>query len=284
MSNLSGMASGTRVFEATRRRVRAAAGRASSGAVHLVWDWVRRSGAVTPEHPGRLRFRALGAGSTLAFPQGTVFNEGWIEIGPFCIISERVTLSAGFVPGLELGPEPVIRIGGGCVIGRGSHLVGHQSIELGDNVWTGPFVYISDQNHEYRDPDLPIGKQWPRNEPVVIGDGSWIGTGAVILPGARLGRNVVVAANSVVRGEVPDHSVVAGAPAKVVRRYAPETGWDPPFRTAPPRPLPEGVTHEQLVALLGWDLHPPRADEPTAGEGVGEPAGDESPDAADPVG
>lgn len=88
--------------------------------------------------------------------------------------------------------------------------------------------------------------------PVEIGPGCWLGTGAVILPGARLGRNVVVAAGAVVRGEVPDHAVVAGAPARIVRRWQPETGWQPPLRTPAPVPIPEGVTPEQLraVALL----------------------------------
>jgi acetyltransferase-like isoleucine patch superfamily enzyme len=57
----------------------------------------------------------------------------------------------------------------------------------------------------------------------------------VVLPGTRLGRNVVVAANAVVRGEVPDHCVVAGAPAKVVRRFV-NGRWEPPLRDVPIRP------------------------------------------------
>jgi hypothetical protein len=65
---------------------------------------------------------------------------------------------------------------------------------------------------------------------------------------------VVVAAGAVVRGEVPDHSVVAGAPAKVVRSWDPELGWQPPLRTPAPVPVPDGVTHEQLAALAEWDL------------------------------
>ncbi|MFJ1707710.1 acyltransferase [Kitasatospora sp. NPDC088346] len=241
------------LLTAARSRGRRAAGRL----VHRGWRWVQEVGAVSNQNPGPYRFGELGDGSKLAFPLGTVFNEQSISIGPFCIIGERVTISAGFLPGLDLGPEPIVRIGGGCVIGRGSHLVGHQSIVLGDNVWTGPGVYITDQAHEYRDTELPIGKQWPRNEPVEIGAGSWIGTGAVILPGARIGRNVVVAANAVVRGEIPDHSVVAGAPAKVVRSWTEDEGWQPPIRYDAPRPLPEGVTAEQLRALVGWDLHLP---------------------------
>jgi hypothetical protein len=108
--------------------------------------------------------------------------------------------------------------------------VGHQSIEIGDDVFTGPNVYITDQNHSYGDPRTPIGRQWPENNPVVIGDGCWIGTGAIILPGTRLGRNVAVAGGAVVRGEFPDHSVVGGVPAKVLRSYDPDLGWQPPLR------------------------------------------------------
>lgn len=249
----AGVAARTSVAAAVRAGGRRALGRL----VHRGWQWVQQAGGVTNESPGPYRFGALGDGTRLAFPLGAVFNEQWITIGPFSIIGERVTISAGFLPGLDLGPDPIVRIGGGCVIGRDSHIVGHQSIVLGDDVWTGPGVYISDQAHEYRDTELPIGKQWPRNEPVEIGSGSWIGTGAVILPGARLGRNVVVAAGSVVRGVVPDHSVVAGAPARVVRSWTAEEGWQPPLRHDPPAPVPEGVTAEQLRALVGWDLRLP---------------------------
>jgi hypothetical protein len=90
-------------------------------------------------------------------------------------------------------------------------------------------------------------------ESVEIGPGCWIGTGAVILPGARIGRNVVVAAGAVVRGAVPDHAVVAGAPARIVRRWTPADGWQPPLRTPPPVPIPAGVTPEQLLAIADLD-------------------------------
>ena len=60
---------------------------------------------------------------------------------------------------------------------------------------------------------------------MTIGAGTWIGHGVVILPGTRIGRNVVVAAGAVVRGEVEDHAVVAGSPARVVRRLEPGVGW-----------------------------------------------------------
>ena len=119
------------------------------------------------------------------------------------------------VPGQDLGDRPpVLRIGDRCVIGRGSHIVAHHSIVIGDDVFTGPYVYITDQNHSYADPTLPIGRQWPSNTAVSIGAGSWLGAGVIVLPGACIGRNVVVAAGSVVRGQVPDRCVVAGVPGQ----------------------------------------------------------------------
>ena len=117
-----------------------------------------------------------------------------MEIGTGTMIGTGTTLSAGFAPGQNLGDRCIVRIGDRVVLGRGSHVVGHSSIDIGDDVYTGPYVYITDQNHTYADPDIPIGRQWPTNQPVRIGAGSWLGTGVVVLPGADIGRNVVVAA------------------------------------------------------------------------------------------
>ncbi|MFF2655646.1 acyltransferase [Streptomyces sp. NPDC058045] len=218
-------------------------------AVHGSWAWAQGVGAVSREHPGKLRFGAIGPGTRLAFPQGTVFNERWIHLGAHCVIGEQVTLTAGLMPDLDLGPEPILRIGDGVVLGRGSHLIADTTVTVGADCYVGPYVYVTSTNHSYDDPHRPIGHQWPRTEPVAIGPGCWIGTGAVILPGARIGRNVVVAAGAVVRGEVPDHSVVAGAPARVVRRWSAAEGWQPPLRTPAPVPVPDGVTAQQLSDL-----------------------------------
>jgi acetyltransferase-like isoleucine patch superfamily enzyme len=192
------------------------------------WHRMQNAGTVTAESAAGRRFSAFGPGSLMAFPTGAVYGEHWIEVGDKTMIAELVTMCAGMAPGLDLGPEPVLRVGNGCVIGRGSHIVAHHSIEIGDDVFTGPYVYITDQNHKYEDISLPIGRQWPVNSAVKIGAGSWLGTGAVILPGADIGRNVVVAAGSVVRGAVPDNCVVAGVPAKVVRQHVEGVGWGRP--------------------------------------------------------
>ncbi|HSB85693.1 MAG TPA: acyltransferase, partial [Ilumatobacteraceae bacterium] len=141
------------------------------------------------------------------------------------MIGAHVTLSAGMVPGQQCVTDPVVRIGDRCLIGKGTGIVGHLSIEIGNDVWTGQHVYITDQNHGYEDISRPISQQTMPEQPVVIGDGSWIGHGSVVLPGARIGRHVTIGANSVVVGELPDYSVAVGAPARVIRRYVDGEGW-----------------------------------------------------------
>jgi len=196
-------------------------------AAHRAWQAVRDAGAVTAGSPAGRRFAAFGSGSVVVFPPGAIFGEPWIEIGSDTVVGQHVSISAGIVPGQELGPATLLRIGDRCVIGRGTHIVAHQRIDIGDDVFTGPYVYITDQNHGYADPEVPIGRQWPANSPVSIGAGSWLGAGAIVLPGTRIGRNVVVGAGSVVRGVFGDHCVLAGVPAKVIRTYEPGTGWQP---------------------------------------------------------
>lgn len=198
--------------------------------VQAAWRHVQQAGTVTAESAAGRRFASFGPGTLMAFPTGSVYGERWIEIGDRTMIAEQVTICAGMAPGHDLGPDPVLRIGNRCVIGRGSHIVAHHSIEIGDDVFTGPYVYVTDQNHSYDDTEIPVGRQWPANASVRIGPGSWLGTGAVILPGAIIGRNVVVAAGAVVRGKVPDYSVVGGVPAKVIREYVAGEGWAAPAR------------------------------------------------------
>jgi acetyltransferase-like isoleucine patch superfamily enzyme len=201
--------------------------------VHWAWREFQQAGLVTADTPAGRAFRRFGRGSIMAFPSGSVFGEAAIEIGEDTLIGQQVSISAGMLPGQDLFELTLLTIGDRCVIGRGSHIIAHQSVTIDDDVWTGPYVYITDQNHGYEDPDTPIGRQFPVNRPVTIGAGSWLGAGAIILPGARIGRNVVVAAGSVVRGHVPDHCVVAGVPAKVVREHT-QIGWQP-ARAADPR-------------------------------------------------
>ena len=188
---------------------------------------LNRTASIGPNDHAARFYKRFGRGSIINWPTGNMYGERWISIGEDTMIAADVTLSAGMVPNQEMMTDPVVIIGDRCLIGRGSAIVGHYRIDIGDDVFTGMNVYITDQNHGYEDPDTPIGIQDPQDDPVVIGNGSWIGSGAVVLPGARIGKHCVVAANSVVRGTFPSHSVIAGVPAKVVRAYD-GTKWERP--------------------------------------------------------
>jgi serine acetyltransferase len=170
-------------------------------------------------------FFYFGQRAALMAPQGVIYNERYLSIGDETLIGPNVCLTAGINGEQEMLATPTVRIGRHCVIGRGSHIIGHWSIELGDDIQTGPYVYITDQNHSYEDIDEPVGWQRPSEAAVKIGSGSWLGANVVILPGTELGRNTVVAAGAVVRGAFPDHVVLGGVPAKVLRHYSASEGW-----------------------------------------------------------
>ena len=112
-----------------------------------------------------------------------------------------------------------INIGSGSAIGSFNHIVALKNVTIGKNVLTSDKVYISDNLHNYEDINTPIIKQSIRQiGEVIIGDGSWIGENSCII-GAKIGKNCVVGANSVVTKDVPDYSVVAGVPAKIIKIY-----------------------------------------------------------------
>lgn len=197
-----------------------------SAVVNRAWDGVVRAGAIhSGDGPAR-RFAHFGEGASIVFPPAIHHGTDRIAIGAETLIGQHVTLSAGMPTLAPIGADPVLIIGSRCVVGRGSGIVAHDRVEVGDDVWTGHHVYITDQNHGYELVDQPIGTQMWANDPVRIGAESWLGHGAVVLPGTTLGRHVVVAAGSVVVGlTVPDRCVVAGTPARIVRRHLEGVGW-----------------------------------------------------------
>ncbi len=102
-------------------------------------------------------------------------------------------------------------------IGRNFFISCTRSVEIGRNVTISERVFIGDNNHSFSHREVPIMQQ-PNKAgiPVVVGRGSWIGAGASLLPGTRLGRNSVVGTLSVVKGEFPDHAVIGPEPAKLL--------------------------------------------------------------------
>ena len=112
-----------------------------------------------------------------------------------------------------------LKIDNNTVIGHFSHIIALKDIHIGSNVLMADKVFISDCTHEYEQIDTPIIQQPVRIlSPVSIGDDSWIGENVCIL-GASVGRHCVIGANSVVTKDIPDYTVAAGNPAKILKRY-----------------------------------------------------------------
>lgn len=124
--------------------------------------------------------------------------------------------------------EPAITLAKGCRIGRRCIISAKNQIRLENDVLLAPSVLIMDHNHEYSDPDTPIHSQGTTpGGRIVIGRNCWLGYGSVVFCGSgtlELGHNSVVGANSVLTRSFPANSVVAGTPAKLVKRYDPSTG------------------------------------------------------------
>jgi len=201
-------------------------------AIRAAWERIERLGTMGPRSRRARAFRRFGAGSAICFPVAALYGEEYIELGEGSIIGPYCSLSAGVMPGQVIDHSPVVAIGDRVLIGKGSGIVGHHTVEIGDDVFTGHHVYITDANHGYEDRSLSIGKQFAPTRPVRVGSGSWLGHGTVVLPGADIGRNVAVGAGSVVTGTLPDFSVAVGNPARVIRRYVEGEGWVRPEHPA----------------------------------------------------
>jgi carbonic anhydrase/acetyltransferase-like protein (isoleucine patch superfamily) len=191
--------------------------------VQVGWSFATDVGTIRPGNRRARRFGRFGKRTAVCFPVAALFGEGAIFLGDGCIVGPYASLSAGVSP--EHPKDAVVRIGDRCVIGKGSGIVAHQRIEIGDDVWTGHYVYISDANHGYVDRDEPVGRQFAAPRPVRVGSGSWLGHGALVIGGANIGEHVVVGAGAVVTGDLPDYSVAVGNPARVIRRYVTGEGW-----------------------------------------------------------
>jgi acetyltransferase-like isoleucine patch superfamily enzyme len=93
-----------------------------------------------------------------------------------------------------------------------------RNLVLEDYVGWGPGAKVLGSSHTGLPVDVPIISTELRIEPVVIGYGADIGTNATILPGVRVGAHSIVGAGAVVTEDVPDYAVVAGVPARLIRR------------------------------------------------------------------
>ena len=111
-----------------------------------------------------------------------------------------------------------IEIGKNCSLNPFSIIYGHGGCKIGDGVRIAAHVTIIPANHNHGDDDTIIYKSGVTAIGINIGDNVWIGSGAKILDGVTIGKNSVIAANSMVAQSVDENSIVAGVPARVIRK------------------------------------------------------------------
>jgi acetyltransferase-like isoleucine patch superfamily enzyme len=169
------------------------------------WKSVDRLGPDLPATYWRLFFKStmlkLCKEKFREFGEGAEFRPGAYAI---CCSKIRIGKRVIIRPGCMFFADP--REGG-------------QGITIEDHVMLGSGVHIYVHNHQFESLDIPLIDQGAyASEAVILKSGCWIGAGAIILPGITVGENAVIGAGSVVTKNVDSGSVVAGNPARFIRR------------------------------------------------------------------
>lgn len=147
-----------------------------------------------------------------------VIRGGVINIGKNSVIDKSTTLYC--VNRTE--KKPCLRIGADANIGELNHITCVNSICIGNGFLSGKMVTITDNSHgggTYEELDVaPYDRAIYSKNGVVIGNNVWLGDKVTVLPGVKIGDNVIVGANSVVSKDIPDGVIAAGVPAKVIKK------------------------------------------------------------------
>ena len=165
----------------------------------------------------------VGEYSTICYPcdlQGDGLKN--ISIGRSTTINRHTILGCWTKYGEQQFPNASITIGNNCSIGEYSHITACNKITIGDGLLTGRYILISDNSHgtmsEEDSTISPINRKLKSKGEVIIGNNVWLGDKVAILAGVHIGNNVIVAANAVVTKDVPDNSIVAGVPGRVLKK------------------------------------------------------------------
>ena len=162
-------------------------------------------------------FFLVRKGGFFRYPS-TIRVNGKVKIGVNCRFGRYTTIEV-------FCKDSRLTIGEGFRSNSHLHIGVVSNISIGKNVLVASGVYISDHSHgaygsqEPSDPNTAPVSRPLVSAPVVIGDNVWLGEKVAVLPGVRIGHGVVVGAGAVVTRDVPDHCIVAGVPARVIKRY-----------------------------------------------------------------
>ena len=171
---------------------------------------------VSPHEPG---YDVLIADISATIKTATEMNTGYRtpeEVHEYMgrILGKELDATTTVLPPLYIDYGKPVTIGRGCFIQQCCTFFGRGGITIGNDVFIGPKVNLITINH---DPN-PENRSATYGRPILIEDKVWIGINSTILPGVRIGYGAIVGAGSVVTKDVPAMTVVAGNPARVVRK------------------------------------------------------------------
>lgn len=107
-----------------------------------------------------------------------------------------------------------IHLGKGCFVNHFCYFMDGAPITIGDNVFFGPYVGLYTASHPL--PYALRNRGLEKASPITIGDNCWLGANVIVMPGVTIGSGCVIAAGAVVTGDIPEHSLARGVPARVV--------------------------------------------------------------------
>lgn len=163
----------------------------------------------------RLRLAAVGSGTIVLKP--LFWTPEFIKLGSKVVVWPGCRIEA-----VEYdGRLPLITVGDGVTFQQGCHVTCADQVTIGPGTSVLARATITDIDHSYEAFDMPLADQPVRIHATRIGAHCFIGSGALILAGTQLGDHCVVGANAVVRGSYPAGTVLAGAPARILRQYDP---------------------------------------------------------------
>jgi len=214
-------------FLASRDRVKGTAARVAAQAAIILGPMLGRlSYAIrsrwwrfrASRKVGYKRLGALGPGSRID-PPALIIGHERIRIGTDVVIHPGSFFSVvDEHQGRTYDAQMIV--GDRVVMGFDTVVACNGRIEIGDDVAIAHRVFIGDTHHEFQDVErAPLDQGLAEPRPVSIGPRCFLGTGCAILPGVTLGEGAIVGANAVVTRDVPAHTLVAGVPAKPVRRW-----------------------------------------------------------------
>lgn len=162
-------------------------------------------------------YGSIGRGSYILKPMRVIGKKN-IYIGDYCSILHQARMET--VSGWEQSEfHGEIRIGNHTSIEQNCHIIAADKLIIGDDCVLSSQVYVADCGHSCDIMEGSVMSQPLFVKKTSIGDSCFIGTGAKIMPGVKLGSHVVVGANAVVTKDVPDYTMVAGVPAQPIKRY-----------------------------------------------------------------